>query len=62
MDYADPPGMPDDERMTDAELRVVREHLGLTGDALAAHLACPAGPSATGSMANTRSRTGPARR
>ncbi|WP_232323513.1 helix-turn-helix domain-containing protein [Catenuloplanes japonicus] len=38
MDYADPPGMPDDERMTDAELRVVREHLGLTGDALAAHL------------------------
>ncbi|WP_018223844.1 helix-turn-helix domain-containing protein [Salinispora pacifica] len=37
-DYADPPGMPEDERMTDAEFRVVREHLGLTGDWLAAHL------------------------
>lgn len=36
--YADPPGMPGDERMTDAEFRVVREHLGLTGDWLAAHL------------------------
>lgn len=36
--YTAPPGMPDDERMTDAEFRVVREHLGLTGDWLAAHL------------------------
>jgi hypothetical protein len=34
----DPPGMPDDERMTDAEFRVVREFLGLTGEWLAAHL------------------------
>lgn len=38
MDYTDPPGMPDDERMTDAEFRVVREYLGLTGDWLARHL------------------------
>jgi hypothetical protein len=38
MEYTDPPGMPDDERMTDAEFRVVREHLGLTGDWLAGHL------------------------
>lgn len=36
--FADPPGMPEDERMTRAELRVVREALGLTGDWLAAHL------------------------
>lgn len=36
--YTDPPGMPEDERMTDAEFRVVREFLGLTGDWLAAHL------------------------
>jgi hypothetical protein len=36
--YSDPPGMPDDERMTDAEFRVVREFLGLTGDWLAGHL------------------------
>jgi transcriptional regulator with XRE-family HTH domain len=36
--YTDPPGMPADERMTDAELRTVREFLGLTGDWLAAHL------------------------
>jgi hypothetical protein len=36
--YSDPPGMPDDERMTPAELKVVREFLGLTGDWLAAHL------------------------
>lgn len=36
--YEDPPGMPEDERMTDAEFRVVREYLGLTGDWLAAHL------------------------
>ena len=36
--FTDPPGMPEDERMTDAEFRVVREHLGLTGDWLAAHL------------------------
>lgn len=37
-EYTDPPDMPDDERMTDAEFRVVREFLGLTGDWLAAHL------------------------
>lgn len=37
-EYTDPPGMPDDERMTDAEFRVVREYLGLTGDWLADHL------------------------
>ncbi|MBE4761818.1 helix-turn-helix domain-containing protein [Streptomyces caniscabiei] len=36
--YTDPAGMPDDERMTPAELKVVREFLGLTGDWLAAHL------------------------
>jgi hypothetical protein len=37
-EYTDPPGMPEDERMTDAEFKVVREYLGLTGDWLAAHL------------------------
>jgi len=36
--YTDPPGMPDDERMTPAELRVVREYLGLTPEWLAEHL------------------------
>jgi hypothetical protein len=36
--YTDPPGLPEDERMTDAEFRVIREFLGLTGDWLAAHL------------------------
>lgn len=36
--YTDPPDMPEDERMTDAEFKVVREHLGLTGDWLAEHL------------------------
>ncbi|HEX6518290.1 MAG TPA: DUF1870 family protein [Nocardioidaceae bacterium] len=36
--YADPVGMPDDERMTPAELRVVREFLGLTPEWLAGHL------------------------
>ncbi|MER7331720.1 MULTISPECIES: DUF1870 family protein [unclassified Micromonospora] len=36
--YTDPPNMPEDERMTDAEFRVVREYLGLTGDWLAGHL------------------------
>lgn len=36
--YTDPPGMPEDERMTDAEFKVVREFLGLTGDWLAQHL------------------------
>lgn len=36
--YTDPPAMPTDERMTDAEFKVVREFLGLTGDWLAAHL------------------------
>lgn len=37
-EYTDPPGMPEDERMTDAEFKVVREFLGLTGDWLAGHL------------------------
>ncbi len=37
-EYTDPPGMPEDERMTDAEFKVVREYLGLTGDWLAGHL------------------------
>lgn len=36
--YTDPAGMPEDERMSPAEFRVVREYLGLTGDWLAAHL------------------------
>ncbi|MEU7831411.1 DUF1870 family protein [Nonomuraea sp. NPDC049129] len=36
--YTDPPGMPDDERMTDAELKVVREFLGLSLQWLADHL------------------------
>ncbi|GHE31780.1 hypothetical protein GCM10017673_38170 [Streptosporangium violaceochromogenes] len=36
--HTDPPGMPEDERMTPAEFRVVREFLGLTGDWLAEHL------------------------
>jgi transcriptional regulator with XRE-family HTH domain len=36
--YSDPSGMPEDERMTDAEFKVVREFLGLTGDWLAGHL------------------------
>lgn len=33
--YTEPVDMPDDERMTAAELRCVREWLGLTGEALA---------------------------
>ncbi|MFB7548607.1 helix-turn-helix domain-containing protein [Streptomyces sp. NPDC056154] len=37
-EYTDPPGTPEDERMTDAEFKVVREFLGLTGDWLAEHL------------------------
>lgn len=36
--YANPPGMPEDERMTPAEFRVTREFLGVTGDWLAAYL------------------------
>lgn len=36
--FTDPPDMPDDERMTDAELRVIREFLGLSPEWLAAHL------------------------
>jgi transcriptional regulator with XRE-family HTH domain len=36
--YTDPPDTPGDELMTDAEFRIVREYLGLTGDWLAAHL------------------------
>jgi hypothetical protein len=35
---ADPVGMPDDERMTPAEFRVIREFLGLSGPWLASHL------------------------
>jgi transcriptional regulator with XRE-family HTH domain len=38
MEYTDPPGMPEDERMTDAEFKVIREFLGLTGDWLAEYL------------------------
>ncbi|MEZ7005850.1 helix-turn-helix domain-containing protein [Streptomyces sp. AD55] len=37
-EYTDPPGMPEDERMTPAEFKVVREFLGLTGDWLAGYL------------------------
>ncbi|MFJ2217730.1 helix-turn-helix domain-containing protein [Streptomyces sp. NPDC101062] len=36
--HSDPPGMPEDERMTPAELRVVREYLGLTPEWLTTHL------------------------
>lgn len=36
--YADSSGLPEDERMTPAEFRVVREYLGLTSDWLAEHL------------------------
>lgn len=36
--YTDPPDMPEDERMTDAELRVVREFLGVTPEWLGSHL------------------------
>lgn len=36
--FADPPDVSADERMTDAELRVVREFLGLTPEWLAQHL------------------------
>lgn len=36
--YTDPPAIPADERMTPAELKVVREFLGLSGDWLAHHL------------------------
>lgn len=35
---ADPADMPDDERMTPAEFRVIREFLGLSGPWLASHL------------------------
>lgn len=37
-EYTDPPNMAADERMTDAELRVVREYLGLSPEWLASHL------------------------
>lgn len=40
--YTDPEAMPDDERMTDAEMRVVREFLGVTPEWLAEHLAVSA--------------------
>ncbi len=36
--YTDPLNMPADEHMTDAEFRIIREYLGLTGDWLAGHL------------------------
>lgn len=36
--YTDPPGMPEDERMTAAEFQSVREFLGLSQDWLARHL------------------------
>lgn len=36
--YTDPAGMPEDERMADAEFRVAREFLGLTPEWLAGHL------------------------
>lgn len=36
--YTDPLGMPEDERMSPAEFRVVREFLGLTPEWLAEHL------------------------
>ncbi len=36
--YSDPPGMPEDERMSDAEFKIAREFLGLSGDWLAEHL------------------------
>jgi transcriptional regulator with XRE-family HTH domain len=41
-DYTDPPGgIPEDERMSPAELLVIREFLGLSRDALAALLDVP---------------------
>jgi transcriptional regulator with XRE-family HTH domain len=43
-DYTDPPGgIPEDERMSPAELLVIREFLGLSRDALAALLDVPSG-------------------
>lgn len=36
--YIDPPGVPEVERMTPAELKVIREFLGLSSAALAKHL------------------------
>ncbi|MFE7759530.1 helix-turn-helix domain-containing protein [Streptomyces sp. NPDC057429] len=36
--YPDPPGMPEGERMTPAEFKVLREFLGVTGDWLAGYL------------------------
>lgn len=36
--YSDPPGMPQDERMSPAELKVVREFLGFSVPALAARM------------------------
>lgn len=38
VDSTDPAGMPEAERMTSAEFKVVREFLGLSGDWLASHL------------------------
>jgi hypothetical protein len=45
--YTDPPGMPEDERMTPAELKVVREFLGMSGAALAAYRTASAWRSRT---------------
>lgn len=36
--YTDPPDMPEDERMTAAEFRVIREFLGLNAESLAEYL------------------------
>lgn len=36
--YGDPEGMPEDERMTDAEFRTIREWLGVSSEWLAGHL------------------------
>jgi transcriptional regulator with XRE-family HTH domain len=36
--HTDPPGMPEDERMTPAELKVVREYLGMSLKAMGAYL------------------------
>jgi transcriptional regulator with XRE-family HTH domain len=37
-EYTDPPAMPDDERMTPAELKVVREFLGMSLKAMGEYL------------------------
>lgn len=42
--YIDPPDMPDDERMSAAEFKIVREGLGLSGEWIAANLSQPVNP------------------